>query len=166
MKRISPKDLISILYESKYYYFLVRSKIVLFGGNLTYVFHKTSDALLSSEELLGGDIAGFHTFVDFIDAKRNDEIIKLGSKLEFDYPMPIYTKAQGAQIDPYDPLFIPESNGVLYWHINDLEGDWREQKLVLTPAEEKYPMPSTHSIESCCGLVKAETIDGFYEHWS
>ena len=47
MVRISPNDLLSVKFEEKFYYFLVRTKVVLFGGNLTYVFHRTSEALLS-----------------------------------------------------------------------------------------------------------------------
>lgn len=163
MIRISPKDLISIKHNGIYYYFLVRTKIILLGGNLTYVFHRTSDELLEPEELLNNKSSGFHTFVDFYDAKKNGLITKLSSKVKFDYPMPLYTKSKGAYIKPEDPLYIHE-DGELYWHINDLEHNWCSQKLELTAEEELYPTPSTHNIISCCNLIKAKVKDGFYEH--
>ena len=65
-------------------------------------------------------------------------MIKLGSKIEFSMSIPLFTKSQGGRIDPNDPMYIA-NDGVLYWHLSDLEGNWCAQKLELTTEEKKIP---------------------------
>ena len=50
MLRLKKGDLVAVKSqtEEKFYYALVLDKIALFGGNWTYVFHRTSSPVVSS----------------------------------------------------------------------------------------------------------------------
>lgn len=75
MVRITRGDLFAIRGgNERYYYALILDKIGLFGGNGSFAFHRTSPQMLASKELLLPNESGFHAFIDFIFAKREDRL--------------------------------------------------------------------------------------------
>jgi len=82
MKRVSPGDLIAVRGNQKHYYVLVLDRVRLFGGHLVFALHRTSDDLLTADDVLNGPLDGFVEFVDLIFAKREDRIERLRSKLD------------------------------------------------------------------------------------
>src|SRR5205085_102663 len=82
MIRLLPADLVAISSGGRYFYVVILSAIRLFGGNWSYVFHRASESPLATDEILGGPQEGFHAFVDFIWAKREDRITRLARKID------------------------------------------------------------------------------------
>ena len=79
MIKLKEGDVIAFKRGDRYYYAVVITPIIMFGGNLVYAFHMTTDDLISLAELLKRQTSGFNAVVDFILAKREKRIIKLGS---------------------------------------------------------------------------------------
>jgi len=77
MIRISPGDLIAVEANGQYYYALILDRVRLFGGNWTFAFHASAPKLLTADEILGGSTDGFHAFIDFIWAKRENRLTRL-----------------------------------------------------------------------------------------
>jgi hypothetical protein len=84
MIRFKPGDMIAYRWDERYHYAVVLTKLILFGGNLVHAFYRTTDNLLTAEELLQGDAAGFNAIVDFIWAKRQGRIFKLGAVQDYE----------------------------------------------------------------------------------
>ena len=130
MIRIFPGDLVAVRAKGKYYYALVLDRVRLFGGNWVYVFHKTSRSLIAADELLATKQPGFHAFVDFIRAKRENRLTRI---------------AKNVSQKPYDSVrylkVTPTRVGKpKWWFILDMK--FRELKKVrkLTKVERKYPL--------------------------
>lgn len=130
--QIRPGDLIAVSASSKFYYALILDRIRLFGGNWTFVFHRTSAEPLAVEEILAGPREGFHAFVDFIWAKREGRITRIARAVDT-------TAFQG-------PGFLKATNAhrekATLWFISDMA--FREVRRVeqLTPEERRYPLQS------------------------
>src|SRR5712692_6164808 len=75
-------DLIAINAAGKYYYALLLSKASLFGAPLVFAFHRTSLKPLTADEVVEGKGPGFHEFVDFISAKRENRVSRVASKVD------------------------------------------------------------------------------------
>lgn len=111
MRQLQEGDLIAIEASGKYYYALILSKIRLFGGNWTYVFHRRSDQLLPLEKVLTMPISGFNAFGDFIWAKREKRITGLARKLDTSgFRGPGRLKATNATKDKAPFWFIMDMN--------------------------------------------------------
>jgi hypothetical protein len=78
MIQIKQGDVIAIKQKGHFYYAIILSRIIYFGGNLVYAFHTKSDNLLTLKELIHKETRGFNAIVDFIFAKREKRITKLG----------------------------------------------------------------------------------------
>jgi hypothetical protein len=129
MIQIRPGDLIAIRFQGRYYYALILDRIRLFGGNWVYVFHRRSDELLSADVFLDGRQSGFHAFVDFIHAKREDRITRLQRKVDPNlYPSPGYLKAT------HHP-----TRKASQWFIYDMDFNLVKRVKKLKRAEKKYP---------------------------
>lgn len=121
--------MIAVRASERYYYALILDRVRLFGGHWVYAFHRTSCALLSPDAFRAPDLPGFHAFVDFIWAKRENRITRLVSK---------------ADTSPYRTVqylkqtFTTKGKAAL-WFIYDL--DFQEVKRVteLMPEERAYP---------------------------
>lgn len=129
MIQISPGDLIAIAYQSNYYYALILDKIRLFGGNWVYVFHLKTEEPISAEDILSQKRPGFHAYVDFIRAKRDNRIIRLQRKIDVDlYPGPGYLKSAFTHQRKADQ-----------WYIYDMEFQIVKRVKRLRRKEKKYP---------------------------
>lgn len=82
MIRIYSGDLVAVEFDERFYYAIVLDPIKLFGGNFVYALHRTSRELLTSEAILSGPANGFHAFVDFIFAKREDRLTRVAKKID------------------------------------------------------------------------------------
>ena len=130
MIRVQPGDLVAVAANQKYYYALILDRVRLFGGNWTYAFHRTSTDLLKAQDVLGGPQAGFHAFIDFIWAKRENRLIRL---------------ARGIGTSGYEgPGYLKGTNQIRekakLWFIHDMA--FREVKRVstLSAEEKRYPL--------------------------
>lgn len=85
MIQVKAGDLIAIQNENRYTYAFVVTKIKHFGGNIIYGFHRSTEELIESDDLLSGDTSGFLAFIDLISAKRDGLISKIGKKIELPY---------------------------------------------------------------------------------
>ncbi len=129
MIQIQPGDLIAIQYQGCYYYALILDRIRLFGGNWVYVFHRRSAEQLPADVFLDGQQPGFHAFVDFIHAKREDRITRLQSNVDLGlYPDPGYLKAAHE--------FRRKAS---QWFIYDMDFNLVKRVKRLKRAEKKYP---------------------------
>jgi hypothetical protein len=82
MIRPNVADLIAVNAAGKYYYALLLSKVRLFGAPLVFAFHRTSVEPLVADEIVKGNGPGFHEFVDFIWAKRENRVSRIASKID------------------------------------------------------------------------------------
>lgn len=79
MISLRPGNIIAFEFDNKYYYCLILTKIILFGGNLVYSFHLSSDKLLTLDDLLKRKPPGFNAIVDFIFAKQEKRLHTVGT---------------------------------------------------------------------------------------
>lgn len=67
-------DLLEVYEDDEYYYLIILSKIVLFGGNIVYVFHYHGPKLSKFDDLIKERISGFNAVVDLIVPKREGNV--------------------------------------------------------------------------------------------
>ena len=130
MIRISPGNLLAVRAGRTFYYVLVLDKIRLFGGNWVYAFHRKSDELLSAAEVLSGSQKGFHAFVDFIWAKRENRIERLAKKVD---------------VDSFNSVCRLKGTNTLrgkaeLWFIYDLDFKLLKRTSKLSEKEKRYPL--------------------------
>jgi hypothetical protein len=130
MIRISPRNLLAVKADSKFYYALVLDKIRLFGGNWAYAFHQASDELLPATELLGAKPGGFHAFIDFIWAKRENRIERV---------------ARDIDVEPYNSVCRLKGTNTLTgkadrWFIYDMDFRLLKRTSKLSEKEKRYPL--------------------------
>jgi hypothetical protein len=130
MIQIKEGDLIAVAAAGKYYYALVLDRVRLFGGNWTFVFHKTSSELLAADQILTAPHEGFHAFVDFIWSKRENRVSRIARNVELG-------KFQG-------PSFLKQSSTIkgkaTFWFISDMTLKEIRRTTCLSEAERKYPL--------------------------
>lgn len=131
MIRIFPGDLLAVRAKNRYYYALLLERVRLFGGNWSYAFHRSSGELLQASELLAAGQPGFHAFIDFIWAKRENRIERLAKKVN---------------VEPYNSVRRLKSTFTWrldekanWWSIYDL--NFKKLKTVskLSQKEKSYP---------------------------
>jgi hypothetical protein len=132
MIRIASGDLFAVEANGQYYYALILDRIRLFGGNWTFVFHISSSRLMDAGEVLRRPMEGFHAFVDFIWAKRENRLTRLMRGVD--------TSALRGPGRLKGTHAIKEKANL--WFIYDME--FKELKRVsrLTAAEAAYPQYS------------------------
>lgn len=82
MIHVKPGNLIAVSAEGRYYYALVlKSLMPRINGHWCFIFHKTSEDLLSAPDLLTEGASGFYELVDFIWAKRQNRLIRIAEKI-------------------------------------------------------------------------------------
>lgn len=129
MIQIAPGDLVAVEAGGRYYYALILDRVRLFGGNWVFVFHASSDRVLSAAEILAGAPLGFHAFVDFIWAKRENRLTRIARKLDA-------TAFQG-------PGRLRGTHAIKekaqQWFIYDMDGKLLKRVSRLTAEEATYP---------------------------
>jgi hypothetical protein len=76
-----PNDFLEIYYEDNYYYLVVLTKIVLFGGNIVFGFHGDGSKKNPTELLEEENPKGFNCCTDLLTAKKFGEVRRI-EKLE------------------------------------------------------------------------------------
>ena len=132
MIRVVPGDLVAISARGRFYYALVLDRIVLFGGQLCFVFHQTSTKLLSVTDLDIDTDDGFYEIVDFIWAKREGRIHRLASKVAS-------AKSRNQEVRFFKTTFTDVGKAREWW-IRDREGEDVKRTKKLTEAEKRYPL--------------------------
>ena len=69
-------DILEIHYEGNWFYIVVLTKIVMFGGNIIFAFHNRGKKI-SIDELLSNN-EGFNVIADLILVKRKDAVQRIG----------------------------------------------------------------------------------------
>jgi hypothetical protein len=69
-------DVLEIQFEDKYFYIVILTKIVMFGGNIIYAFY--NDGKKMSYENLMGNAKGFNLCADILLAKREGLVTRIG----------------------------------------------------------------------------------------
>ena len=75
-------DVLEIQYEGNWFYIVILTKIVMFGGNIIFAFHN-SGKKLSFDELLECK-EGFNVVADLLLAKREGVVLRLGKVNDVD----------------------------------------------------------------------------------
>ena len=75
-------DLLEIHFENRYFYVLVLTKIVMFGGNIVFAFH--GDGRKRSAEHLLAHGSGFNVCIDLLMAKKQGSVRRLTRISELD----------------------------------------------------------------------------------
>jgi hypothetical protein len=75
-------DLVAVNANDRYYYAIILSKVRLFGAPLVFAFHRTSETPLTAEQIAVPTATGFHEFVDFIWAKRENRLSRIATKID------------------------------------------------------------------------------------
>lgn len=74
-----PHDLLEIYLDGQYYYLVVLTKIVLFGGNIVFGFHGDGTKQDSEDLLLQQQPTGFNCCVDLLYAKKHGEVKRIAA---------------------------------------------------------------------------------------
>ena len=77
MIRQAPGDLLEIQFEGKFYYVVVLTKIVMFGGNIIFAFH--GDGRQRPSDTLTEHDSGFNICTDLLLAKKQGTVRRLRS---------------------------------------------------------------------------------------
>ena len=130
MIRTSPGDLLAVEHGGHYYYAIILGPVALFGGHWTYVLHQTSSELLTPDAVLRGNPSGFHAFVDFIWAKREDRITRVAKKID---------------VTPYDTVTRLKTTHTArgkaeIWFLYDLEQREVGRVTHLTQEQRRFPL--------------------------
>ncbi len=141
-------DFLEVYFEGNYYYVVVLTKIVRFGGNIVFAFHtdgKKKDAtkLLHSKKLLG-----FNICTDLLLAKKQGDVsrvIKLDDVSRF--WMSKYAKA--------DHSLVQRGERAERWYIYDVN-DWGNCLKIKKLMTKKYKMAMDMSL--CSFDVTADKI--------
>lgn len=131
MIQIYSGDLLQISANGRYYFAIVLDKIRLFGGQLCFVFYRTSDKPIEAEELTGGPFEGFYEIVDFIWAKREDRVTRIAKKLD--------TKELSRRVSYFKNTHAIKEKANDWW-IYDREGRELRRIQKLTEEEKQYPL--------------------------
>jgi hypothetical protein len=90
MIHVKPGNLVAVFADGRYYYAAVLKNLMPRArGHWCFVFHKTSEQILSAGEVLNGAEIGFYDLVDFIWAKRQNRLIRIAERVaveSFNYP--------------------------------------------------------------------------------
>jgi len=125
-----PGDLVAVQAHEKYYYAIILERIRLFGGNWTFVFHRTSAIPLTSVEILAGPRAGFHAYVDFMWAKKEGRLTRIERKVDTSqFAGPGSLKSANDLLGP-----------VRGWFISDMEFKPVRRVIRLSEEEKRYPL--------------------------
>ena len=75
MIRQAPGDLLEIEFEGKFYYVVVLTKIVMFGGNIIFAFH--GDGIQRPSDALSEQDSGFNICTDLLLPKKEGIVRRL-----------------------------------------------------------------------------------------
>jgi hypothetical protein len=131
MTQVYPGDLVRVAANGRFYYAITLDKIRLFGGQLCFVFHRTSEQPLESAEVLRGPLEGFYEIVDFIWAKREGRLVRIGKKLD--------TSALNRGVSFFKTTFTTRGKAK-EWHIVDRDGEEQRRVQKLSVEEARYPL--------------------------
>ena len=79
-----PHDFLEIYLDGKYYYLVVLTKIVLFGGNIVFGFHSNGEKKELKHFVSQSKPAGFNCCVDLLEAKMNGDVKRIGRANDLD----------------------------------------------------------------------------------
>jgi hypothetical protein len=129
MIRLVPGDLVSLERDGAFHYALVLGKISYFGANWAYVFHVTSTQVMDAQAVIESQ-NGFNAFVDFIHAKRDQRLQRIGQRCEVHAFL-----GPGLMKKTFTTKGKAEQ-----WFITDMQHKEVKRVATLTPQERDYPL--------------------------
>ena len=145
MTQVYTGDLVRIAANDRFYYAITLGKIQLFGGQLCFVFYRTSNQPLEAAEVLREPFVGFYEIVDFIWAKREDRVVRIAKKIDID--------ALSRGISFFKSTFTIKGKAK-EWQIVDRDGEEQRRVQKLSPEEARYPL--FHRIDD---ILMVELVD-------
>src|SRR5437879_5174455 len=130
MIALRPGDLVTVSHNGKLYAALILERMGLFGGSFAFVFHRTSDEPLTASEWLALPQSGFHAYVDFIHARRENRLTRVASKVDTQpFAGPGYLKLTWAL-----------KGRAPFWVIYSMDQQELRRVEELSPEERRYPL--------------------------
>ena len=117
--------------NGRFYYAITLDKIRLFGGQLSFVFHRTSERSLEADDVLRGPSEGFYEIIDFIWAKREGRIDRIAKKLD--------TSALNRSVSFFKTTFTTKGKAK-EWQIVNRDGEEQRRVQKLSAEEARYPL--------------------------
>ena len=146
MIQIRTGDLITVYHEGGWITFAILTKQILFGGHWCFVYYQVSPE--RPAPVFDVKNAGFNAFADFIVPKRQDRIIRISRKNDFQ-------GLKGPELLVQQPVQGESNYGVWKWQ-NGLRE--RAEYLRSTPSpsmqERGCPEYTCFSADFICELVK------------
>jgi len=141
-------DFLEIYFEDKYYYIVVLTKIVMFGGNIVFAFHTDGEKQDSTSLLHSKNLIGFNVCTDLLLAKKQGEVSRI-TKLDnvSKFWISKYAKAHHS--------LVQRGERAKSWYIYDVN-DWKNCIKIKKWMTKKYKMAMDMS--SCSFDVTANLI--------
>jgi len=141
-------DFLEIYFEGKYYYIIVLTKSVMFGGNIIFAFHTNGEKQDSTHLLHSKKPPGFNSCTDLLLAKKQGDVSRI-TKLD---------DVSGFWISKYakaDHSLVQRGEKAKRWYIYDVN-DWKNPIKVKKWMTKKYKMAMDMS--TCSFDVTANKI--------
>jgi len=141
-------DFLEIYFEGNYYYVVVLTEIVMFGGNIVFAFHTDGKKQDTTKLLHSKKLLGFNICTDLLPAKKQGDVSRV-KKLDdvSKFWMSKYAKA--------DHSLVQRGERAKRWYIYDVN-DWGNCLKVKKWMTKKYKMAMDMS--SCSFDVTADKI--------
>jgi len=141
-------DFLEIYFEDKYYYIIVLTKIVMFGGNVVFAFHTDGTKQDATRLLNSNKQLGFNACTDLLLAKKQGDVSRI-TKLDdvSRFWISKYAKAHHS--------LVQRDEKAKKWYIYDVN-DWENHIKVKKWMTKKYKMAM--DMTSCGFDVTAKKI--------
>jgi len=141
-------DFLEIYFEDKYYYIIVLTKIVMFGGNVVFAFHTNGTKQDATSLLNSNKQLGFNVCTDLLLAKKQGDVSRI-TKLDdvSRFWISKYAKAHHS--------LVQRGERAKRWYIYDVN-DWKNSIKVKKWMTKKYKMAM--DMTSCSFDVTANKI--------
>jgi hypothetical protein len=150
-------DLLEIEEDGKYFYVVVLTKVVMFGGNILFAFH--NDGKKCKVNSLAPDGAGFNICADLLLPKREGRATRLHRYED----VTAFWRTKYAKATNEYRLGV-KSNDWFIYKIDDLGGQHIARVATLTPEYSKAMDSGCHSFDLVAGKVLARYTPDQNEH--
>jgi hypothetical protein len=150
-------DLLEIEEGGKYFYVVVLSKVVMFGGNILFAFHNEGQRREVSS--LTSDCSGFNICADLLLPKREDRVTRLH---RYEDVSPFWRNKYAKATNEYR-LGVKAKEWFIF-NIDDLGGQHIARIAKLTPEYREAMDSGCHSFDLVAGKVLARYTPDQNEH--
>jgi len=125
-------DFLEIYFDDKYYYIIVLTKIVMFGGNVVFAFHTDGTKQVATRLLNSNKQLGFNVCTDLLLAKKQGDVSRITKVDDVSrFWISKYAKAHHS--------LVQRGERAKKWYIYDVN-DWKNPIKVKKWMTKKYKM--------------------------